>query len=230
MCELQREDGEACFEELEGRRVFFRCSDGLACAEDDRCHPEAGEGEACGDERRCDLELVCAAGSCVRPLRGEAVGDACDPEGPGCGPTLLTGLACEGAPGEASCVQATVVAEGAACDGGNDDDDVTASRWCLHARSSQRCRIFQGEPEGTCVPRPELGDDCRLQRCNVDSGGCVVEDGGNNAFCRAWPEVGESCLVVEGRPTCGPELSCQSGAGGSLCAEYPFPTTLPQCG
>ncbi len=230
VCVTLREDGEACFEDIGGARVFFRCQDGLACADDDVCHPEAGAQEACGLDRRCRLDLACDDGVCVRPLRGFAVGDACDPQGPGCGPTLASGLACEGPPGEATCVQATVHAEGERCDGGNDEDEVDSSRWCLHARSTHRCRIFQGEAEGTCVRRPDLGDDCRLQQCNVESGGCVVSDGGNNAVCRAWPEVGERCLVTDGRPTCGPALSCQSDRSGSLCAPYPFPTTLPACG
>lgn len=230
VCEPLRGDDEPCFAEQDGARLFFRCEEGLACADDDVCRGEALEGEACGGDRRCALGLSCDDGLCAPPLVGVDVGDACDPGGAACGETLKTGLACEGPEGAASCVVAAVVTEGEVCDGGNSRDDVTASRWCRHALTTHRCQRLADEAEGTCRPRPDVGDDCRLRQCHAGTSGCVTEGGGNSALCRRWPEVGESCLVVDGRPTCGPELSCQTGGGTSVCAPFPFPTSLPQCG
>lgn len=79
VCVRLREQGEACFEVIDGARVFFRCLDGLYCDGSDVCREEAIEGEACGDARRCALELACVDGACAAPLVGQEEGDRCDP-------------------------------------------------------------------------------------------------------------------------------------------------------
>lgn len=141
----------------------------------------------------------------------------------------MTGLSCEGAPGAAVCVRAVVVGEGEACDGGNDEDERTASRWCRHALTSHRCSLDEAALEGVCVRRASVGEACNDELpCDHERGGCVAL--GEDATCRAWPAPGAPCLVVDGVPTCGPDQSCATGPDGSICAAHPFPTTLPVCG
>jgi hypothetical protein len=234
ICEVLRQEGQLCYEEIDRVDVFFRCDDGLGCTEDNECRPLVGEGGSCDDGLRCELDLECrgeeGARTCEQELVGREEGDACDPEGVGCGLTLSTGLACVGEPGGATCVRARVSAEGEPCDGGGDEEDRTSERWCRNGLTTHHCRfLVAGEP-GVCEPRPTTGDDCRGTRCDTATSGCVVEDGGRNAFCRAWPDPGEPCLTVDGAPTCGPELFCSSGPGGAQCATSPLPTVLAQCG
>lgn len=233
-CEALREEGDACFEELEREDVFFRCASGLGCADaDELCYALVPDGGDCAGGKKCAADLLCRADgatqTCFAKLRGESEGDRCDPDGDACGRTLDTGLACEGAPDVATCVAAQVVDEGDTCDFGQDSDSRTAVRWCRRGLSTHYCRRNLDDTT-VCRQRPSLGDDCRGLPCNVDEGGCVLEDQGISARCRAWPDPGEACYSVDGAPACGPGLFCQSGSAGGTCTTSPLPTMLPDCG
>jgi len=233
-CEALRQEGEACFEEVLREDVFFRCDEGLGCADaDELCYALVAEGAECAGGKKCAASLSCQSDGtderCVADPRGDAEGDACDPDGAGCGRTLKTGLACEGPAGAATCVLAVVVDEGQACDYGQDEDARTAARWCRRGLTTTYCHRDLDD-SATCRQRPNLGDDCRGQPCNVEEGGCVVEDQGISARCRAWPTPGESCYAIDGAPSCGPGLFCQNDSAGGTCTASPLPTTLPDCG
>jgi hypothetical protein len=233
-CETLRGDGELCFDEVLRQRTFFRCEEDLGCGGDDRCHPLVADGGDCAGGLKCDDDLECRAegdASVCRPItEGEAAGDACNPAGKGCGSTLSTGLACvDQGDGTGLCETAVVVEEGDACDGGEDEDDRTYRRWCKNALTTHFCRIPLEGGEGTCAPRQDPGDDCRIFPCDLSRAGCVVEGGGANAFCTEWPDVGDPCMVVEGQPSCGPELFCNTGPTGSFCSPSPLPTAVASC-
>lgn len=229
VCARVRAPGEPCFEDVEGTRVFFRCALGAYCASDDVCRPEGAVGDACDAVTRCGSGLDCSEGRCRERLVGEREGDPCDPDQGGCGRTLQTGLSCEGPAGAAVCVRAVVVDEGEACDGGNDEDERTASRWCKHALSTHRCQKEPGASEGVCVRRAPVGASCGAEvTCDRAQGGCVSE--GESATCRAWPALGEPCLVVDGAFSCGPQGACVRELDGVYCAEHSFPTVWPFCG
>lgn len=234
VCEQLRAEGEACFEEVLREDVFFACEAGLGCADEDQlCYALVEEDGDCAGGKKCASGLVCRGDegdeTCVPELIGTEVGDLCDPLGDACGLTLETGLACGGRDAATSCVAAQVVDEGEACDGGSDEDDKNATRWCRYGLTTHYCHEnLDGTAE--CRQRPGVGDDCRGRPCDVHEGGCVIEDEGRSARCRPWPDEGEACFNVAGTPTCGPDLFCNNGPGGAVCTSSPLPTTLPQCG
>lgn len=226
VCVPLRQEGAPCFVDEGGTRRFYACDEGLFCAPDDLCRELIGEGEACEGGLRCGADLSCEGPEGARICRGapDDAGAPCDPAGAACGPSLESGLACvEAGPGFA-CAAAVVVGDGAPCDAAPGDQH--AASWCLHGLTTRYCAVPPGEAEGTCALRPAPGEPCDERApCDVEQGTCV------DGLCRAWPDEGEPCLLVEGLRRCGPHRLCdEERPGGATCVSEAPPLRLPACG
>ncbi len=163
------------------------------------CRPIPNVGTPCEPVSWCG-DFVCIGGSCAR---GGALGARCDASSP-CDPSLVCNTgACAVQPGAAGdCCGADADCTSGACDDGR---CASVGHFGCACRVDGQCPAEVSRCiDGTCTPRPLLGEPC-----TADGASCL----------------GATCDVASGRcalgPTCEADADC---AAGRVCATVEWRT------
>lgn len=173
------------------------------------CGSPKAKGDKCGYDEECAAGLFCDASDKTCSDAWIPDGGACALGASGCDDDGY----CRQAPATGTCVAMTCTTNGsctagaptgASCD--EADQDCGANATCLLATS----------PQGTCVPRGEVGD-----ACDTLTGACVdglMCDVWTTNTCKAPPALGSTCQNNE---QCGPSRFCLTASKTLADWEHP---------
>jgi hypothetical protein len=205
-------EGEACDEN-------DHCASGLSCSETSgRCETPGGPGDACeAGEPSCGFGYACAGADAENDQPGHcrtydevfagADGDVCDP---------VNAVLC--APSLSCQVDAFTVATGIEAHCAPSVGSAASCRVAFpdQCPDDEYCDVPASALEGTCKPRPAIGQPCGLEPFETEGTICEAYARCNGGVCKALSNLGESCAVdavcYSGHceaGSCGSTASCE---------------------
>lgn len=199
----------ACFGELceplgsaEGAPCTEICTLGLFCINGE-CHALSSSGDSCEGTRDCEAPLRCVQGTCVESEEtlGSCEEDRQCPVSHRCDQGVCTSTQ------EMACTAQENCGYGASC-------QILRERRCAFGalegascRDTEDCDLAFVCSSGSCVPAPQLGEEC------IDGIRCApgLACDADTFLCATIPQADEPCaLGIFGPRVCAPGLFCLS--------------------